>query len=144
MTVRRKLLVYLLATIAFIALFLLPIIGFMATETGAVQTSESATSTGDYVFFIVQGDDVPLAAAPSTNVSAYILWVALAAFVITVMFIYSTWYMSMRRNLHELAYKLSPVERRAFKMSHSFFHPVRCYQLAREAEDTIASMYLNI
>ena len=144
MTSKRKLLVYSLATIAFIALFLLPVIGFMATETGAAATAESAVSNGDYVFFVIQNDDVPLAAAPSVNMSAYILWVALGALAITILFIYSTWYFSMRQNVRELAYKLSPAERRSINVPYSFFHPVKCYRLVKETEDNVASLYLNI
>ena len=144
MTQKRKIIVHTLAAIAFTALFLLPVIGFKAVETNAVQTVDSATSTGDYIFFVVQNDEVPLAATPSTNVSAYILWVALAAFVLMILFVYSAWYLTMCRNINELSYKLSPVERRAVRISQSFFHPVRCYRLARETEDTVASMYINI
>ena len=144
MTSKRKLIVHVLATIAFIALFMLPVIGFMATEANAGQTSQSMTSNGDYVFFVVQNEEVPLAAAPTVNVSAYILWVALAALMITIGFIYSAWYLTMRRNINELSYKLSPAERRAIQVSQSFFHPIKCRRLARETEATIASMYLNI
>ena len=144
MTLKRKISVHVLATIAFIALFLLPMTGFMAKEANAVQTAESMTSNGDYVFFVVQNEEVPLAAAPAGDVSSYILWVALAALLITISFIYSAWYMTMRRNINELSYKLTPAERRAIQLSQSFFHPIKCRRLARETEATIASMYINI
>lgn len=142
MTVKRKIIVNILATIAFVFLFLLPILGFMATETAAGQTSADVTThSGDYVFFIVSNDDVPLAAAPSTDISAYILWIGLASFALMMLFVYTSWYLSVRRNLGEMYGKMSSVERRAFRLSNGFFHPIRSYQLVREAEDTVASTY---
>ena len=145
MTAQRKMIVNALATIAFIVLFLLPVLGFMANETGAAETAESAAVTGDYVFFVVQNDDVPLAAAPTNaGTASYLLWTALAAFVIMIFFIYSAWYLSVRRNIRELSYKLSPADRRALSVPNSFLHPIRCYQLSKEAEDTVASLYINI
>lgn len=144
MNVTRKIIVNLLSTVAFVCLFLLLVIGFFASTAQAGSTAQTAASqSGDYVFFIVQNEDVPLAAMPATDVSTYILWIGLAAFAITILFIYSAWYLSIRKNIRELSYKLSPIERRAFKISQGFFHPVRSYQLAKEAEDTVASMYVN-
>ena len=144
MTKKRRIAVRILAAIAFIALFLLPVIGFMATETDAGQTAESARAySGDYVFFVVQNDDVPLAAVPMTDTSSYIMWVGLAFLAITIMSVYSAWYLSIRRNVWELSNKLSPLERRAIKVSTGFFHPVRSYHIAKEAEDSVASMYVN-
>lgn len=143
MTVQRKFLFNTLATIAFVFLFLLPILGLMATKTNADQTATTASHSEDYVFFIVQNEDVPLAAAPGTDVSAYILWIALISFVLTIGFIYSAWYISVRKNTWELSGKLSPMDRKAFKLSSGFFHPIRAYQLSKEAEATVASMYVN-
>lgn len=144
MTKKRRIAVRILAAIAFIALFLLPVIGFMATETDAGQTAESARAySGDYVFFVVQNDDVPLAAVPMTDTSSYIMWVGLAFLAITIMSVYSAWYLSIRRNIVEMSGKLSPSDRRFFNDSRSFFHPIRSYQLAKDAEDSVASMYLG-
>ena len=145
MTVKRKVIVNILATIAFIFLFLLPVLAFMATTTQAGATSESAAVTsGDYIFFLVDdNNEVPLAAAPTMTNAAYILWIGLASFAIMIGFIYSAWYLSVRRNLREMSYKLSPLERRAFKISQGYLHPIRSYRLAKEAEDSVASMYVN-
>ncbi|MCR5672267.1 MAG: hypothetical protein K6F87_00955 [Lachnospiraceae bacterium] len=145
MTFKRKVIVNILATVAFIFLFLLPVLAFLATTTQAGSTEETAMMhTGDYIFFVVDdSSDVPLAAAPTTNVSSYVLWVGLASFAIMIMFIYSAWYMSVRKNLRELSFKLSPVERKAFSISQGYLHPIRSYQLAKEAEDSVASLYVN-
>jgi len=144
MTVKRKIIVNILATIAFGFLFLLPVVGFKTTEVNAVMTAENAASySDDYVFFVVQNNDTPLAAAPTTDISSYILWVGLASFAIVMLFVYSAWYLSIRRNVWELSNKLSPLERRAIKVSTGFFHPVRSYHIAKEAEDSVASMYVN-
>ena len=143
MSVKRRMVVYTLAAIAFIFLFLLPILGFMTTEINADATAQAASYSNDYVFFIVQNGDVPLAAAPHADVSTYILWVSLASFILTVLFIYSGWYISIRRNTWELSGKLSLANRRKLKMSSGFLHPIRAYRLAKEAEATVASMYIN-
>ena len=143
MSVNRKLMVNTLATIAFVFLFLLPILGFMATDASAVQTAQAASFSNDYVFFVVQNGDVPLAAAPQSDVSSYILWVALASFILTIGFIYSGWYISIRKNTWELSGKLSVDKRKKLKMTTGFLHPIRAYQLSKEAEATVASMYIN-
>lgn len=141
MTGIRKITVNALATTAFIVLFLLPIIGLTSSDVSAVATTQSATATNDYVFFIVENGDVPLAAAPSTGDVNYILWIALAYFSLMMLFIYSAWYLTTRKNIKELSDKLMPMERDAFNISQSFFHPVRCYRMAKEAEDAVASTY---
>ncbi|MCR5301092.1 MAG: hypothetical protein K6E49_01480 [Lachnospiraceae bacterium] len=142
MNITRKILVNLLATMAFVFLFLFPILGFVTTTAVADETTGSAVSTSqDYVFFIVENNDVPLAAAPSADVSSYILWIGLASFVLVIVFIYSSWYFSVRRNIRELSERLSPAERGAFVIQQGFLHPVRSLRLAREAEDTVASIY---
>lgn len=140
MTDNRKITVYVLATIAFIALFLLPVLG-ITTEINADATAESVVSSGDYVFFVVENGDVPLAAAPTNNFSSYVLWIALGYFVLLMLSIYSAWYLTVRRNIRELSDKLMPMERKAFSISQSFFHPIECYRLARDAENAVASTY---
>lgn len=139
----RRILVNILATAAFLFLFLLPVLGFSATKAEAGETVQGITSTGDYIFFIVENDEVPLAATPTQNVSGYFLWISVACFASIVVFVYSAWYLSIRRNIRELTGKLSTVERREFKLASGFFHPIRSYQLAKEAEDSVASMYIG-
>ena len=146
MTRKRKVIVHLLAMIALISLFLLPMIAFMGADTQAGATAQSAAvQSGDYVFFVVQdNNDVPLAATPkSTDVSSYVIWISLASLTMMVIFSYSAWYMNIRRILRELSFKLTPSERRTYKVSQGFLHPVRSYQLAKEAENTVASMYIG-
>ncbi len=146
MAFKRRLVVHILATIAFIALFLLPVIGFFAAETNASSTAESASvSSGDYIFFIVENNDVPLAAAPApkADISSYILWIGLLSFGVIIAFVYCAWYVTTRNNIRELTYKMTPFERNAFNIASGFLHPIKYSQLAREAEDTVASMYLD-
>ena len=141
MSLKRKITVYTLATIAFIALFLLPLIGLSPQKTQAGATEQAAVSSGDYIFYIVENNDVPLAAAPSADPSVYVFWITLAAITVMVLFVYSTWYLSIRRNLYELSGRLSLSERRAYSISHGFLHPVRSYRLEKEAEDIVVSRY---
>lgn len=143
MSLKRKITVYTLAAIAFIALFLLPLLGLSAETTQAVATDQAATSSGDYIFYIVENNNVPLAAVPSADASVYVFWVTLSAFGLMLLFVYSTWYLSIRRNLYELSGRLSLTERRAYSISHGFLHPVRSYRLEKEAEDIVVSRYSN-
>ena len=144
MNVKRRMMVSILAAISAAVLFIFPVLGFMVTETIASSTSESAVSySDDYVFFIVDSGDVPLAAAPKTDISTYIMWSGLVSFVVMVLFIYTAWYLTTRRNILELSDKMTPFDRKAFSVTSGFFHPIRCRRLAREAEATVASMYMN-
>ena len=143
MSLKRKITVYTLAAIAFIALFLLPLLGLSAETTQAVATDQAATSSGDYIFYIVENNNVPLAAVPSADASVYVFWVTLAAFGLMLLFVYSTWYLSVRKNLGELSGRLSPVERRTYNIPYGFLHPVRSYRLEKEAEDIVVSRYSN-
>ena len=141
MSIKRKITVYTLATIAFIALFLLPLIGLSPRNTQAGATEQAAVSSGDYIFYIVENNDVPLAAAPSADVSVYVFWITLAALAVMILFVYSTWYLSISRNLGELSGRLSPSERKAYNIPYGFLHPVRLYQLEKEAEDIVVSRF---
>ncbi len=144
MTGIRRIIVNILASISLTALLFLPVLGFMTTETIASSTVESASShSGDYVFFIVDNGDVPLAAAPKTDVSSYIVWAVLAAFTVMIMFIYTAWYFTTRRNIYELSSKIPAFERKGFLAGSGFFHPIRSRRLAREAEAAVASMYID-
>ena len=147
MTQKRKIIVNILALIAFIFLFLLPILAFTSTSTQAGATQSTATAySGDYVFFVVEDNDVPLAAAPVTDVtdmSSYIVWISLASLAVMIIFTYSAWYMNIRKILTELSYKLSPNERSSFIVPQGYLHPIRSYQLAKEAENSVASMYVR-
>ncbi len=144
MTQKRKIMVHILATIAFIFLFLLPIIAFTSTSAQAGATADSAAAfSGDYVFFVVQDNEVPLAAAPSTDMPSYIIWISLASLAVMTLFTYSAWYLNIRKILTELSYKLSPNERGSFVISKGYLHPIRSYQLAKEAENSVASMYVS-
>ncbi len=147
MTHKRKIIVNILATIAFVFLFLLPLLAFMSTTTQAGATEGSAAEfSGDYVFFVVQdSNDVPLAAAPTsaTDMSSYIIWISLASLAVMIVFTYSAWYLNIRKILTELSYKLSPNERGSFNIPQGYLHPIRSYQLAKEAENSVASMYVS-
>ncbi len=141
MNVNRKITVYILATIAFAALFLLPLMGFSAVGAKAGSTIETASSSGDYIFYVVENSEVPLAAAPAGEASAYVLWFTAVSMAIMIFFLYSTWYLSIRRNLGELSERLPLTERGNFNVACGFFHPVRSYRLEKEAEDIVVSRY---
>ena len=141
MSLKRRISVYILAAIAFITLFLLPIIGLSAVKAQAGATDQTAVSSDGYVFYIVESNDVPLAATPSADVLVYVFWITLAAITVMVLFVYSAWYLSIRRNLFELSGRLSLSERRAYDLHYGFLHPVKSYRLEKEAEDMVVSRY---
>ncbi len=144
MTDNRRKTVYLLSAIAFFVLFLFPLLSLKTTVVSADATeSSAAVHNGDYVFFVVQNEEVPLAAAPTSNDAAFIIWVGLASFAAVIIFIYSAWYMSVKSNIRELTERLLPNERKMFYSKQSFFHPIRSYRLSKEAEDTVASLYFS-
>lgn len=143
MPLKRRIIVYILATIALVVLFLLPLMSFFAVGAHAVDTDQTAVSSGDYVFYIVENNDVPLAAAPTADVSVYMFWITLACLTITILFVYSAWYLSIRKNIGELSGRLTLTERRTYdaQQQYGFFHPVRSYRLEREVEDIVVSRY---
>ena len=142
MTGKRKITVDLLIVIALTILLLIPMMWLSAVKATADETTQTvAASGGDYVFFIVDQGDVPLAAVPSTGDPSYVLWICLSSAALMVVFIYTGWYLTVRKNLRELSDKLLPVERKAYRVTQGYLHPIRCYQLAKEAEDQVASIY---
>ena len=142
MTGKRNITVHVLIVFAFIVLMLIPMLGFTAASVTADETAQTAVShSGDYVFFIVEQSDVPLAAAPMTSTPSYVFWICLSCALLMIMFVYTGWYLTVRRNIAELTARLLPSERKAYQVTQGFLHPVKCYQLAREAEDQVSSIY---
>ena len=142
MTGKRRIMVQLLLVFALAVLFALPMMWMSAIRATADETAEAATAhSQDYVFFVVEEGDVPLAEAPSVATPSYVLWVCLASSALMILFIYTGWYLTVQKNIRELSGRLLPSERRAFYVAQGFLHPIKCYQLSREAEDRVASIY---
>ncbi len=142
MTGNRRITVQALIAFTFIILMLIPMLGFSVVNVTADETAQTAVShSGDYVFFIVEQQDVPLAAAPSLGTPSYVMWVCISCALLMVLFVYTGWYLTVRKNIAELTSRLLPSERSAYIVEQGFLHPVKCYQLAREAEDQVASIY---
>ena len=142
MTGKRKITIQLLIVFALTILLLIPMMWLSAVRATADETTQTAAvSGGDYVFFIVDQGDVPLAAVPTTGDPSYVLWICLSSAALMVLFVYTGWYLTVRKNLRELSDKLLPMERKAYRVTQGYFHPIRCYQLAKEAEDQVASIY---
>ena len=143
MTGKRKITVDVIIIIALTLLLLVPLLGLSPIRTTAGETADTVKAhSGDYVFFIVSdGEDVPLAASPTTENPSYVLWICLTSAALMILFVYTGWYLTIRKNLRELSGRLLPSERRAYRVEQGYFHPIRCYQLAREAEDQVASIY---
>lgn len=139
MTLNRRITVYALAATAVIALYLILITGLNTIVANATATGEFASSSGDYIFYIIENNEVPLAAVPAKNASVYILWITLASFAVMIIFMYLAWYLSTRRTVRELTGRLTPAERRACMVSNDFLHPVKLFRLEKEAEDMVIS-----
>ncbi len=143
MTGKRKITVDVLIIIAITILLLIPMLGFSPLKTTADETAGTATEyADDYVFFIVDNEkDVPLAAVPTTGNPSYVLWICLTSAALMGLFVYTGWYLTIRKNLRELSSRLLPSERSAYHVEQGYLHPLKCYQLARDAEDQVASIY---
>ena len=134
--------------IAFIifVLLLIPFMRLFPSQINADSTQGQIEefNSGDYVFFIVEENEVPLSAIPEDKSSAFLLWIVLLTLATFGVFAYSSWYLSLRRNLWELSGKLSPMKRKALKVPNGYFHPVRSYRLCKEAEHDVASVYSEL
>lgn len=132
-------------SIAFLVICLIPIMGLIKTTVNADSTiSEISSQSDDYVFFVVSENETPLAAIPSDQSYSYFIWIVLGTLVMFTFFVYTSWYLTIRKNLWELSGKFSPAERNILKSPNGFFHPVRSYRLYKEAETEVATLYSNL
>lgn len=133
-------------SIAILIICLIPISGMINTTVNADSTSSQIVSDADddYVFFVVDEGRTPLAAIPSDQSFSYLIWIVAGTLCMFVLFVYTSWYLTIRKNLWELSGKVSPIERKALKTPNGFFHPIRSYRLFKEAEHEVASFYSNL
>lgn len=135
-----------ICTISFVILCLIPLMGFIKATVSADPTKPSVTSQADddYLFFIVDESETPLAAIPSNSSYYYVIWIVAGLICMFLLFVYTSWYLAIRKNLWELSGKVSPIERNALTAPKGFFHPIRSYRLYKEAENEVARLYSNI
>ena len=134
--------------IAFIMLIIImiPVTIMLKTDVNAVSTSDEISSydDGDYVFFIVDKGETPLAMIPANQSSHYVFGIVIFTLCVFAFFIYSSWYLTVRMSLWELSGKLPSAKRKSFKVPNGFFHPVRSYRLCKEAEHDVVSVYSDL
>ena len=119
-------------------------LGLYNTKADTTAQSVGNSANNDYVFFIIDNEQAPLAAIPTELSTRYIPWFTLTVIVFIAIFIYISWYLNIRSNLWELSGKLPPAKRYALKRSMGFFHPVRSYRMCKEAEQDVVSIYSDI
>ena len=136
----------LICTISFVLLCLIPLMGLIKTTVIAGSTSSTVTSESgnDYLFFIVEESETPLAAIPTNSSNYYVIWIVCGLICMFLLFVYTSWYLAIRKNLWELSGKVSPIERKILTAPNGFFHPIRSYRLYKETENEVARMYSNI
>lgn len=140
----RKSITGFLITLIVIILISIPIVGAFELNVGADEPTQSIQTfnDGDYVFFIVDEGEVPLAAAPSTiDPSPFLLSLVILALAVCI-FGYSAWYLTIRNSVGELSNMMSPSERRILCNANSYFHPIRSYLSVKEAEHSIVQNFL--
>lgn len=129
-----------------ILLIAAPICFLLKTNADADITTQSATShDGDYVFFVVEDSEVPLAAIPTVSHDNSIQTLVATVALVTLLVLattYLAWYLTIRYNLYRLAQKLPANERSSFVLSNSYLHPLTAYRLSKEAEYSITRQYL--
>lgn len=134
-----------LITILLLIIVSIPFTVLIREDVSAISTSDEVTSyDDDYVFFVVDEGQTPLAAIPAQQSSPYLWTIVITTLLVFMVFTYSSWYLSIRKNLWELSGKLPSVERNALKVPNGFFHPLRSYRLCKEAEHSVASVYSNL
>lgn len=111
-----------------ILLVTIPIMAYYEISAEAGSTEESITTyNDDYIFFVVEDNKTPLAAAPhvtSTHVSP-VLWVVVSTFIGVLGICYISWYLMLRENTRTFANKLPSYLRNRRTYKGSIFHPIR-------------------
>ena len=114
----------------------------IGASSNVVVTSSESSSDEDYTFILIEEEDIPLAAAPSSvasNVTAAVVGLIFAS----ITFGYLYWYLVIRKNIFELTVALSPAERKEIYKNVNIIHPRKVLYAQREAEAYVAKKYFN-
>lgn len=132
-----------LLAIAIVALIAVPLSATIKTSVNATQPSEKAQLIdNDYVFFIIEDEQTPLAALPSSYTSTnYLPLVISMSAIFVTLFIYSIWCLTIKHNANVLLDKLPIFLRSQLRNSNVFLHPFRTKQAIRDAEYCVTFKY---
>lgn len=131
---------------AIILLVALPICVFCEISAQADSTQETVTThNDDYVFFVVEDTQTPLAAAPviAANTVSPVLWVVLATFIGVLSICYISWYMMLLHNTNTFINKMPSYLRNKRLFRGSILHPIRSMELSEELAYDVANKYIT-
>lgn len=134
-----------LLVVVAVVLISIPLLMLFEKKADAVETKSTITSyDGDYIFFVVEDNKTPLAAAPHQS-SANILPIIIVGFVSGLLIIsaYTLWYINLKNIASNLIYVLPESLREEMINKTSFFHPVRLKSVCEEAAHNVANQYMN-
>jgi len=134
-----------LLVIAVLALMLIPILAFTQKSVGADETDTAISSdNGDYVFFVVEEGQTPLAALPSARTNHDSLtWFVVLSSVFVAAFIYSMWCLTLKHNANVMVEKLPVFLRGDLRSKNVFLHPLATAQAIKDAEYCVTFKYVN-
>ena len=132
-------------TIFAIALIIsIPICLSIEKRIDAVETSESITSyDGDYIFFIIEENAVPLASAPTTHTNslAVVSKLIFAISLLILVFVYIGWYMITKHNLDILTANIHYSLISDYEKIN-ILHPIKLSEYSKDVEYRITQKYI--
>lgn len=134
-----------LLAIAIILIVSLPIFAVLQIDADADVTDSVITSVNnDYVFFVVEDGQTPLAAAPkASNTHSSLFGFVLMASSMVILFIYSMWCLTIKHNVNVMIEKLPYFLRSSLRNTNVFLHPLKSKQAIKDAEYNITFKYVN-
>lgn len=138
MAITRAFIVIVLAIIISI-----PIMVFTKVNATADSTSSAISSfNDDYVFFVVEEGQTPLASMPTASHSSNVSVIVSVTTICILALAYAVYCFSLYHNASVIATKLPVYLRGNVKNTNAFLHPLKSYHYIKEAEYNVAQKYV--
>jgi len=127
-----------------IILVSIPILAMLEKKADADETQSSITSfNDDYVFFVIEDNKTPLAAAPVSHNYSSLLWIVLGVATVLIFFGYSVWYVNIKDATELIVADLPENVRKNIITKASFFHPITTQFACEEAVYSATESYFD-
>lgn len=127
-----------------IVLISIPVLAILEKRADADATKSSITSFNeDYVFFVIEDNQTPLAAAPVTHNYSSILWIVLGLATVLIFFAYSLWFVNTKSATELIVADLPESIRSKIVTKASFFHPIITQSACEEAVYSATEKYFD-
>ena len=147
-----KLVMNVMAFIVAAFLLSLPITFMIDSSAKAAEgTSDKANADGtyvdemgeDYIFVVLEDEEVPLAAAPTHTYSHLALSLVVCISLIIMLGVaYVSWYSMVRKNISNYSYLIPDSELKALVPARAFAHPIELHQAEFEIRYRAANKYM--